>query len=244
MCGIPVLYNDICLVKSPFLKDIAREGLDRFYQYLSFMTIRKPHMENEELTQLLSPLTDFEYLVLVSQMEPENQKMISAAFQFFTGDRPTFLTSPASIVLGDVTEKRILTKDNFSGFSELVALSCAMRDPKEDTIEFLETDTPRVRALKEKMLKGRKDREEAKRKARKKDGDSEIELSDLIGSLAIGSNSYNMLNIWDMTYYAFQDQLKRMSWREEFDINTRASLAGAKLDKSKLSHWIKSMTFN
>jgi hypothetical protein len=35
-----------------------------------------------------------------------------------------------------------------------------------------------------------------------------------------------------------------MSWREEFDINTRASLAGAKLDKSKLSHWIKSMTFN
>ena len=177
-------------------------------------------------------------------MEPENQKMISAAFQFFTGDRPTFLTSPASIVLGDITEKRILTKDNFNGFSELVALSCAMRDPKEDTIEFLETDTPRVKALKEKMLKGRRDREEAKRKARKKDGDSEIELSDLIGSLAIGSNSYNMLNIWDMTYYAFQDQLKRMSWREEFDINTRASMAGAKLDKSKLSHWIKSMTFN
>lgn len=201
-------------------------------------------MENEELAQLLSPLTDFEYLVLVSQMDSENQKMISAAFQFFTGDRPTFLTSPASIVLGDITEKRILTKDNFNGFSELVALSCAMRDPKEDTIEFLETDTPRVKALKEKMLKGRRDREEAKRKARKKAGDSEIELSDLIGSLAIGSNSYNMLNIWDMTYYAFQDQLKRMSWREEFDINTRASLAGAKLDKSKLSHWIKSMTFN
>lgn len=200
-------------------------------------------MENEELAQLLSPLTDFEYLVLVSQTDSENQKMISAAFQFFTGDRPTFLTSPASIVLGDITEKRILTKDNFNGFSELVALSCAMRDPKEDTIEFLETDTPRVKALKEKMLKGRRDREEAKRKARKKDGDSEIELSDLIGSLAIGSNSYNMLNIWDMTYYAFQDQLKRMSWREEFDINTRASMAGAKLDKSKLSHWIKSMTF-
>jgi len=66
MCGIPVLYNDICLVKSPFLKDIAREGLDKFYQYLSFMTIRKPAMENEELAQLLSPLTDFEYLVLVS----------------------------------------------------------------------------------------------------------------------------------------------------------------------------------
>ena len=201
-------------------------------------------MENEEIQKLLSPLSDFEYLVLLAQMEPENHKIISAAFQFFTDDKPIFLTQPTRIVLGDATEKRVLTKDNFIGFSELVLLACAMRDPKEDTIEFLDSDTPRVRALKEKMLKGRRDREEAKKKAKRQSGEKELELSDLVASLAIGSNTYNMSNVWDLTYYAFQDQLKRMSWREEFDINTRASLAGAKLDKNKLSHWIKSMTFN
>ena len=244
MCGLPVMYGDVCLVKSPFLKDIAAEGLSKFYQYLSFMTIKKPIMENEEIQKLLSPLSDFEYLVLLAQMEPENHKIISAAFQFFTDDKPIFLTQPTRVVLGDATEKRVLTKDNFIGFSELVSLACAMRDPKEDTIEFLDSDTPRVRALKEKMLKGRRDREEAKKKAKSKTDEKELELSDLIASLAIGSNTYNMSNVWDLTYYAFQDQLKRMSWREEFDINTRASLAGAKLDKNKLSHWIKSMTFN
>ena len=244
MCGLPVMYGDVCLVKSPFLKDIAAEGLSKFYQYLSFMTIKKPVMENEEIQKLLSPLSDFEYLVLLTQMEPENHKIISAAFQFFTGDKPIFLTQPTRIVLGDATEKRVLTKDNFIGFSELVSLACAMRDPKEDTIEFLDSDTPRVRALKEKMLKGRRDREEAKKKAKRQSGEKELELSDLIASLAIGSNTYNMSNVWDLTYYAFQDQLKRMSWREEFDINTRASLAGAKLDKNKLSHWIKTMSFN
>lgn len=244
MCGLPVMYNDVCLVKSPFLKDIAAEGLSKFYQYLSFMTIKKPIMESEEIQKLLSPLSDFEYLVLLAQMEPENHKIISAAFQFFTDDKPIFLTQPTRIVLGDAAEKRVLTKDNFIGFSELVSLACAMRDPKEDIIEFLDSDTPRVRALKEKMLKGRRDREEAKKKAKSKTDEKELELSDLIASLTIGSNTYNMSNVWDLTYYAFQDQLKRMSWREEFDINTRASLAGAKLDKSKLSHWIKSMTFN
>jgi hypothetical protein len=119
-----------------------------------------------------------------------------------------------------------------------------MRDPKEQDIEFLDSDTPRVRALKEQMLAGRRKREEAKRKQRKKDGESELELSDLIGSLTIADNSYNLLNVWDLSYYAFQDQFRRMSWREEFDINTRASLAGAKLDKNKLSHWIKTMSFN
>lgn len=244
MSGSPAIYNDICTVKSPFLRDIAAEGLDRFYQYLSFMTIRKPTMENEEIQKLLSPLSDFEYLLLLTQMDEENYKLIRAAFQFFTDEQVTFITEPASIVFGPLNEKRILTKDSFPGFQDMISLACAMRDPKEDTIQFLDSDTPRVRALKEKMLKGRRDREEAKRKAKKKSGESDLELSDLIASLAIGGSGYNMLNVWDMTYYAFQDQLKRMSWREEFDINTRASLAGAKLDKNKLSHWIKTMSFN
>ena len=119
-----------------------------------------------------------------------------------------------------------------------------MINPQEDSIQFLDTDSPRVREIKEKMLKGRRDREEAKRRAKRRSGEKELELSDLIGSLAISGGAYNLSNIWDLTYYAFQDQLKRMSWHEEFDINTRASLAGAKLEKGKLSHWIKSMTFN
>ena len=244
MSGSPVIYNDICTIKSPSLKDIAAEGLDRFYQYLSFMTIRKPPIDNEEIQKLLSPLSDFEYLILLTQMEEENYKMIRAAFYFFTDEQVTFITEPAGVVFGPLEEKRILTKETFSGFQDLISLACATRDPKQETIQFLDSDTPRVRALKEKMLKGRRDREEAKRKAKKQGDSSELELSDLIASLAIGGSNYNMLNIWDLTYYAFQDQLKRMSWREEFDINTRASLAGAKLDKNKLSHWIKTMSFN
>jgi hypothetical protein len=38
-----------------------------------------------------------------------------------------------------------------------------MLDMKKDTIEFLETDSPKVRELKEKMLKGRRDLEKIKR---------------------------------------------------------------------------------
>lgn len=243
MSGAPAMYKDICLVRSPFLKNIAAEGLDRFYQYISVLQAKKPVSESDEISKLLSPLSDFEYLLLLTQMEKEAHKTIKAAFKFFTEDDVTFVLDPPSIVLGDPSEKRILNKDNYAGFLDLVSHACAMKDLKEDTIEFLDSDTPRVRALKQKMLEGRKQREEAKRKS-KKSGEKSLELSDLIASLTIGSNAYNMLNVWDLTYYAFQDQLKRMSWREEFDINTRASLAGAKLDKNKLSHWIKTMSFD
>lgn len=243
--GLPVIFEDICTISSPRLHDIAVEGLDNFYQYISATQITKPDkIEDPEVKQLLSPLSDFEYLLLLTQMDKGDNKLIRNALEFFTKEKVTFITNPPSIVFGPMTEKRILTKENFYNFQEEIKLACAMRDPREETIEFLDSDTPRVRALKEKMLKGRRERAEAKRRQRKKDGESELELSDLIASLAIGNNAYNLINIWDLSYYAFQDQFKRMSWHEEFDINTRASLAGAKLDKNKLSHWIKTMSFN
>ena len=238
--GLPVIFKDICIIQSPKLGDIAAEGLDKFYQYISISQIHKPDkIEDDEVKQLLSPLSDFEYLLLLTQMDPEDNKLIRN-----TKEKVTFITNPPSIVFGSPAEKRILKKEDFLFFQEEICLACAMRDPKEQTIEFLDSDSPKTRELKMQMLAGRRKREEAKRKQRKDSGEKELELSDLIGSLTIADNSYNLLNVWDLSYYAFQDQFRRMGWREEFDINTRASLAGAKLDKNKLSHWIKTMSFN
>lgn len=240
MSGLPVMYKDICLVESPSLRKIAAEGLDNFYQYIGFLTIQKPDAEDKELKKSLSQISDFEYLILLTQLNKENYNLAAAAFEFFTNEKPTFVVEPPSIVLGDPTEKRALTKDTYYGFTDLVLLACAMKDPKEQSIEFLDTDTAQVRKLKEQMLKGRRDRKKKNSSGKK----SDLLLSDLVGSLTIGTATYNLVNIWDLTYYALQDQLKRMSWKEEFNINTRASLAGAKLDKSKLTHWLKPMSFN
>jgi len=41
-----------------------------------------------------------------------------------------------------------------------------------------------------------------------------MKLSDLIGSITINDCGLNIHNIWDITYYAFHDQLKRMGWRD------------------------------
>ena len=44
-----------------------------------------------------------------------------------------------------------------------------------------------------------------------------------------------------MTYYMFQDQLKRMGWKEQYQLNQRAALAGAKLKKDQLQYWIRTI---
>ena len=127
--GLPVIFDNICVIHSPRLHDIATEGLDKFYQYISATQISKPtKLEDPEVKQLLSPLSDFEYLLLLTQMDKEDNKLIKDAFEFFTKEKITILTNPPSIVFGPINEKRILTKEKFSNFQEEIKLACAMRD--------------------------------------------------------------------------------------------------------------------
>lgn len=238
------MFKDICLVYSPTLNDIATAGLDKFYQYLSIIMIEKPHTEEEGIAELLKKLSDFEYLILLSQLDQAQYQLIKSALNFFTHEEVTLLMDPPAIVFGDPDEKRIITKDSFIEFQMLVKRACAAMDSSEQDIQLLDSDTDDARRIKLQILKGRKDRARAKAKQNKTKEESDVQFSDLVASLSIGTDgAINILNVWDLTYYAFQDQVKRMSWREEFDINTRAAMAGAKIKKEKLSHWIKSMTF-
>jgi len=75
---------------------------------------------------------------------------------------------------------------------------------EEEEIIIAENDSPYVKKLKMKM---RADREKV-RKAKEREAQqrkSDMKLSDLIGSITINDCGLNMINIWDMTYYAFHD---------------------------------------
>ena len=97
-----------------------------------------------------------------------------------------------------------------------------------------------TRSIKMKMRENREKVRRAKAKKAQQEK-SDMKLSDLIGSMTINDCGLNIINVWDMTYYAFHDQLKRMGWRDQFNINQKAALAGAKINKSQLKHWMRSI---
>ena len=242
--GKPLIYKDVCLVYSPLMDQVASIGLEEFYQYISLLLTSKPPAEDKEMKKLLDKLTDFEYLLMTVSLEPDRQKILSRALEFFTQDKSKILIDSASVVLGDPLEKRILNKDNFYEFQSYIGAARAMEDYTEDRIEFKDSDSPEARRIKLKLIEGRKKREIAKQKEAKEKGNSKVQLTDLIASIPIGTNgAYKLIDTQYMTYYAFQDQLKRMGWYEEFNINSRAAMAGAKISQEKLSPWIKNMTF-
>lgn len=239
--GSPVFIDDICAVYSPKMGDIVDLGYSKFQQYISVLTMTKPlDAKDKELEQLLDKLTDFQYILLLASTDKETNQLIRKAFLFFTHENISFSLDPAQIVIGPLEEKHLLVEDKFYDFQKIIKHMCFLEQDGEEII-IHPNDPPQTVKLKKQMLKNRERLRKAKAKkaAQEKTG---LNFSDLIGSVTLNHCNLSMENIWNITYYAFQDQLKRMGWRDQFDINNRAAMAGAKLKKNQLKHWMRSIT--
>ena len=239
--GSPVLLDDICAIYPAKLGEIVELGYDNFQQYLAFITMTKPNLrrhDNEELYDIIHDLTDFQYMLLLANCDFQAMTILKKAFRFFCHDTAIFSVEPAQIIMGPIEEQHILTEDKFYELQRIIKKMYFLTID-EDEIIIYENDSPRVKQMKMKMRENR----EKVRKAKEKDQEkSDMKFSDLIGSMTINNCGLNIINIWDMTYYAFHDQLKRMGWRDQFNINQKAALAGAKLDKAQLQHWMRTIT--
>jgi hypothetical protein len=241
MKGSPIFFKDVCAVFPPKMGEVVDIGYETFLQYLGILTSVKPNTdEKSDFAEVTKTLTNFQYFLLIANLDAEVSLRAHEAFRFFTHEDAIFSLDPPQIVVGPVEEKHIINEDNYDGFQHLIRRVCFMGiDEKEIIIE--DSDDERVKALKRQFLKNRERVAKAKKKA-SPGKESDLQFSDLVGSVCIGDCNLNMENIWNITYYAFQDQLRRMGWRDQFNINNRAAIAGAKLKKSQLKHWIRAIS--
>ena len=240
--GSPVLIDDICAIYPAKLGEIIELGYDTFQQYLAFITMSKPDLTNKgdrELKELIDSLTDFQYVLLLATTDMTANQVLKSAFRFFCHDEVFFSIDPAQIIIGPLGEQHILTEGKFYELQQMIRWMYFLDEYTEEIIIY-DDDPPQVKRLKMQYRRNRERVRKAKAKEAEKNK-SDMKLSDLIGSMAINDCGLNIINIWDMTYYAFHDQLKRMGWRDQFNINQRAALAGAKLNKAQLKHWMRSI---
>ena len=240
--GTPIFIDDICAVYPVTIGEIVDLGYSIFQQYLGILTASKPIMkksEDKELIKLLEELTDFQYILFISSIDLQTNQILKDAFRFFTHEEIKIILDPAQIVVGPIEEKHLLTEDKFYEFQSILRRMYFIETEGEEII-INKDDPPAVRALKMKMRENREKVRRAKAKKAEREK-SDLKFSDLLGSITINNCGLNMNNIWNITYYAFHDQLKRMGWRDQFNINNQAAMAGAKLKKSQLKHWMRSI---
>jgi len=240
--GSPVFLDDICAIYPAKMGEIVDEGYSNFQKYLSVLIAEKPIVnknDDGELKDLMEQLTDFQYLLMMTAVDPEINQTVKDAFRFFTHENIVFSLDPAQIIIGPIEEKHLLTEEKFYDFQRILKRMYFIEQEGEEII-ISKDDPPAVRRLKEQMRRNREKVRKAKAKQAAQEG-SDLKFSDLIGSITIDNCGLNMENIWNITYYAFHDQLKRMGWRDQFNINNQAALAGAKLKKNQLKHWMRSI---
>ena len=239
--GTPVFLDDICAIYPATLGEIVDLGYDKFQQYLSVILANKPMIqkqENAQLQKILENLTDFQYVLMTAELDTETNRLLKASFKFFCHEDILFSLEPAQIIVGPLNEQHFLTEEKFYDLQRIIKHMYFVEEGEDIIIS--KDDSPAVRALKMKMRANREKVRLAKARQAEREK-SDLKFSDLIGSITINNCGLNMENIWNITYYAFQDQLKRMSWRDQFNINNQAALAGAKLKKSQLKHWMRSI---
>jgi len=239
--GTPIFLDDICAIYTPTIGEIVDIGYSKFQQYLNVLTSEKPEIKNEDpaLTKILDGLTDFTYIIMFSSIDLELNSLLKEAFRFFTHEDVIFSLEPAQIIVGPLQEKHILTEERYYDLQKILRRMCFLEQEGEEIIINAD-DPPAVKKLKKQMRANRERVRIAKAKKAAKEK-SDLKFSDLIGSLAVNGCGLNMENIYNITYYAFHDQLKRMGWRDQFNINNQAALAGAKLKKNQLKHWMRSI---
>ena len=240
--GSPIFLDDICAIYPAKMGEIVDEGYSNFQKYLSVLIAEKPIInksDDGELKDLMEQLTDFQYLLMMTAVDPEINQTVKDAFRFFTHENIVFSLDPAQIIIGPIEEKHLLTEEKFYDLQRILKRMYFIEQEGEEII-ISKDDPPAVRRLKEQMRRNREKVRKAKAKQAAQEG-SDLKFSDLIGSITIDNCGLNMENVWNITYYAFHDQLKRMGWRDQFNINNQAALAGAKLKKNQLKHWMRSI---
>lgn len=242
MAGVPIEIpnnNDegiktLCTVYPITLRQIATVGAKNFYSYLNIFTLNKEDVDEYFASQTMEEkpdLTPFQFLLVMTQVDPQYLQTVQEAFKLFLHEtKIVFLRQNEAIVLGEREENRIITDESFEVIKQIVEAANILDTQSADARMDNPSDAKAAQIIK-KLKEGRKMREKAK-------NSSDLSFSDLVASLAAGGNGLNILNVWDLPYYAFNDQFKRMQMKEEYENTYKSLLAGADPKKVKIRYWI------
>ena len=149
--GTPILLDDICAIYPATIGEIVDNDFDKFQSYLNIITAVKPttkHDNDNEFVQLMSKLTDFQYILMISTLDPQVGKLLKDAFMFFTHEPIIFLLENEQIIIGPIEEKHILSEQKFYELQHIIRRMYFL-ETEEDEIVIYEDDDPMVKRMKE-----------------------------------------------------------------------------------------------
>lgn len=223
--GLPINFQDICLVYPPKNKDISLIGFNTFMEYVSLLTLTQEDLDDIYIKKNISPTpTPLQYLLMCGDSK-EYGEQVKKAFSIFCHCEILPLREKEQLIVGPVAERRIIDNTNFFEFQNAIRTSIGM----EEAIKPDPHLHPKIRAMQAKARE--RDRVKAKQEARK------CGYSTMILACCCSDIGITPLNVGELSYAGMNALLKMKNQKNRYDFALSQLLAGADPKKVKPKDW-------
>lgn len=233
LSGEPIEIESVGFLYPLTLKQISKMGLTNYYKFLNALCFRLEDLDLD-VTKENNDISQYEIIVSNSMRNSSYRDFILMSLALFFNENVYFYCDDilAFFYIGSLTEGRIIDKLKYEKIKHILELQNNIKDNEKE--ENSNPDDDRVKEALEKLKKAK----EKVNKAKRNNNEDYLTLSDLVSILSANGNNLNIINVWDLNMYQFNNQFTRMQMIEEYDINIRSILAGADKKDIELKHWM------
>ena len=237
--GLPIRFEDICVVYPPKIQKVLDERNYPVYKKLFLST--QEDIEDEYAEQKL-PMDEvpnpLEYLFMMSALDPRIKKIALDGFQFFIREPVMMLMDQKMIIVGDlkdtlskiqsIDELRIIKEDNYFKFQNTLRRAVGEKEAEE----YNPNENPKVKYFKAKARL--RDRVKAKSK-------DNLTLGTTLASICCMGIGITPLNVGELSQAAIAVLMRTYQEKHKYEVDIESLMNGADSKKVKPQFWIRNI---
>ncbi|MCH5256460.1 MAG: hypothetical protein J1D87_04165 [Lachnospiraceae bacterium] len=198
----PIYIEKVGSIISPKLKDISSIGINTYHFYLSILLM--------DLKTLLT-------------MDNDSISILQNALNFFIKENVIYSNEHHSfLIMKNDTAVGIINEDIYPLICDIICQRNCIKTNKEEDLSKVKSK--KALDIIKKLQKGRAE------KAKQTKTDKNMELGNIISSVANKSQSLNIINIWELTVYQVWDCFSRLTNNSIYDIQSMSVAAWGNKD--------------
>lgn len=229
--GSPIEIENVGYLYPAKLSDIEKITIEKYNTYLNILCIDKEDIK--KILHLKEDFEIFEFIYINCLQSEEYLNIVIEALEFFFKETVSF--DLYKFYLGNIEEKRFIIKENFEEIRDFVKKMNCLKSKREEEDDGYRPVNEKARKILEKI---RKDRETRKQIKRKENQGESLDLFNLISILSAYGNGINIFNVWDLTFFQFDNQFNRLRILKDYELNIQILLNTTEPSKVKFQHWL------
>lgn len=229
--GSPSNLKNICKVYPLKIKNIIEMGYSEYSRRLGTLLLTEIEIQKiikEKIGEEI-PLEEIEPLEYLLQSADQNDIFsleLETMFSTFLQEDVLLLPEINAILVGgNPSDKRLITKDNFRDFQDILRLQ-NRKEVKAAPPENESYGQRKMRLLREKVAEAKRRQTEKEKSSDELSFADQLEIATVFG-----------IDVQSCTLYAFYGLIRRYQAKEKWDNDIRMLCAGADSKKIKTKYW-------